>query len=112
MVGFLLPVENVMKPYLKPTLTLVGAILMMAFFLYLVPHLDGTHFAPLASFVLSLIKAGAVIAAARLALAYFDERAGINVNNWLRNTANGNQKAIYFSARFFVVVLVFGFVVA
>lgn len=112
MAGFLLPVENVMKPYLNPTLTLVGAILMMAFFLYVVPHLDGTHFAPLASFVLSLIKAVTVIAAARLALAYFDERAGINVNNWLRNTANGNQKAVYFSARFFVVVLVFGFVVA
>lgn len=56
-------------------------------------------------YAITLAAGGAVMA--RTVLWYMDRAIGVNFKNWLRS-ANHHEKAIYFSARFVGVCLLFG----
>lgn len=99
-----------MKAYIAPFITVISLFLLMPVFNYFAPEIVTT--AMIVSFGFSLLKALTVLAAARLALTYLDQRLNMCANKFIRSTANADQKAMYFSVRFIAVFVVFGFIVA
>jgi hypothetical protein len=98
-----------MKAYIAPLITVVTLLLLMPAFNYFAPEIVKT--AMIVSFCFSLLKALTVLAVARLALTYLDNRLGVNVNEFFKNACD-KHKATYFSARFSSVFVVFGFIMA
>jgi len=99
-----------MKAYIAPLMTIMTLLLLMFITSQLAPSIVTASM--LISFCFSLLKVLTVLAVARLALTYLDNRLGMSVNEFIRSTANAHDKAMYFSARFVAVLFVFGFIMA